>query len=99
MVSAIIGGCASMITPEKIDPAVYREYTCEQIQNEQQTLTAALEYSTGLQRRSILGGALGGPAMAMASGWHGSQIANFKGRLLALDQVSKSKECKKDPAT
>lgn len=88
-----IAGCASMIKPQKIDPAIYVGYSCEQIRDEQKTLTAALGYAAGQQRTSVLLAVTGGPAGAMAGGWHGSQIANLKGRLIALASASSSKGC------
>jgi hypothetical protein len=93
LTSAIVAGCASMITPEKIDPGVYANYTCDQIRDEKLILTKALTYATRQQRTSVLLAATGGVGGAVASGWHGSQIANFKGRLIALKQISASKAC------
>lgn len=86
-----------MIKPKYIDPRVYEDLTCEQIRQEQATYTASLKASGGLQATSVFSViasvvALGGPP-DISHGWHGTTIASLKGRLIALEEVAKSKGC------
>ena len=89
--------------PENIQPAYisemgYRDYTCEQLAQEQARLVAALATASDTQRHTrsndIAGLIfLGLPVSSISGGNIASQIARLKGELEAVQKTAVQKVC------
>ncbi len=98
---AVCAGCA--MRPESVKPAyisdmTYRDWTCEQLGQEQTRLAAALASSCDAQRQARSGDTwgvilLGLPVSTLSGNNQASEIARLKGELQALQRAATLKNC------
>ena len=91
-----LGSCAGSIKPSYVDPRVYSELDCAQIQAEYEQTNLWLGQWGAFHNKQIVSNAgslaLFGLQMPLGT-MRPSEIASLKGRVIALQQVASDKQC------
>jgi hypothetical protein len=106
VLSSAMGACAT--APENVQPSYvsdipYQGWTCSQLQDEQDHVTAALASASRKQRVTRSQDAvgvliLGLPTSSLAGGNLAPEIAHYKGELAAVKKAMTFKACPDAPA-
>jgi hypothetical protein len=104
--SVALGGCASSsseIAPAYVSPVVYQAYTCQQLAQEAQAVSARAATLSGVQdqKRTNDGVATAAaivifwPAAFFVGGdkQTAAELAQMKGQMVAIEQASVAKKC------
>ena len=103
---AALGGCASSsaeITPAYVSPVMYQQYTCPQLAQEAQAVSARAAALSGVQDSKRTNDGLA-TAAAIVVFWPAAffvggdkqtaaELAQMKGQMVAVEQASNAKKC------
>jgi hypothetical protein len=106
VLAALLGGCASRaadITPAYVSPVTYQSYTCQQLGQEAQAVSARAAQVSGAQDQKRTNDAVAtGVAVVIfwpaaflvgGDGPVAAELANLKGQMVAIEQASIQKKC------
>jgi hypothetical protein len=101
ILGVLVSGCAT--PPDKIKPIdmpadAYMTKSCSDLKAERASTNTKLEVSTGMQKSAANSDAMGVflvglPVSSMVQGDRGSEVAVYKGQMIAIDRAIKSKGC------
>ena len=103
---AALGGCASSsaeITPAYVSPVMYQQYTCPQLAQEAQAVSARAAALSGVQDTKRTNDGLA-TAAAIVVFWPAAffvggdkqtaaELARMKGQMVAIEQAANMKRC------
>src|SRR6202790_3971562 len=103
---AALGGCASSsaeITPAYVSPVMYQQYTCPQLAQEAQAVSARAAALSGVQDSKRTNDGLA-TAAAIVVFWPAAffvggdkqtaaELAQMKGQMVAIEQAATAKKC------
>jgi hypothetical protein len=106
VLGAALGGCASSsaeITPAYVSPVMYQQYTCPQLAQEAQGVSARAASLSGVQDQKRTNDGLA-TAAAVVIFWPAAffvggdkqtaaELAQMKGQMVAIEQASVMKKC------
>ncbi len=104
--AAVLGGCASRsseIMPSYVSPVTYQSYTCQQLGQEAQAVSARAEQVSGAQDQKRSNDQVATAAAIVifwpaaffvsGDGQVAAELANLKGQMVAIEQASIQKKC------
>src|SRR4030081_1626445 len=106
VLGAALAGCASSsaeITPAYVSPVMYQQYTCQQLAQEAQGVSARAASLSGVQDQKRTNDALA-TAAAIVVFWPAAffvggdkqtaaELAQMKGQMVAIEQAANMKKC------